>query len=239
MANPIVENDADLSLTLTRILDAPRDAVFRAWVDPAHIARWIGPRSIKAEVDKMDARPGGAYRIVMHGPTGEAYTVRGIYRELAPPERLVFSWGWEDETSRPRHETVVTISFRAVGDKTEMTLRHEWFESKEARNNHDHGWSGSFDKLAEVLAGAPGMSIRASADDRLGTVVRPPDRLPLAALGSKSEPGIKPAPAPLRVQGESRDRSDAPVTAAETPICRKTATAGVATVLQYSRARGR
>jgi uncharacterized protein YndB with AHSA1/START domain len=156
MANPIVENDADLSLTLTRILDAPRDAVFRAWVDPAHIARWIGPRSIKAEVDKMDARPGGAYRMVMHGPTGETYTVRGIYRELAPPERLVFSWAWEAETSRPRHETVVTINFRAVGDKTEMTLRHEWFESKEARDNHDHGWSGSFDKFAEVLAGAPG-----------------------------------------------------------------------------------
>ncbi len=72
---------------------------------------------IKVEGDKMDARPGGAYRIVMHGPTGVTYTVQGIYRELAPPERLVFSWAWEDEASRPRHETVVTIGFRAVGTR--------------------------------------------------------------------------------------------------------------------------
>jgi uncharacterized protein YndB with AHSA1/START domain len=156
MANPIVEDKAGLSLTLTRIFDAPREVVFRAWIDPAQIARWIGPRSIKAEIDKMEARPGGAYRIIMHGPTGETYTVQGIYRELVAPERLVFSWAWEDEAGRPRHETVVAITFRAVGDKTEMTLRHEWFESKEARDNHDHGWSGSFGKLAEVLAGAPG-----------------------------------------------------------------------------------
>jgi uncharacterized protein YndB with AHSA1/START domain len=156
MANPIVENDANLGLTLTRVLDAPREVVFLAWVDPVQIARWIGPRSIKAEIDKMEARPGGAYRIIMHGPTGETYTVTGTYRELVPPERLVFSWAWEDDAGRPRHETVVAITLRAVGDKTEMTLRHDWFESKEARDNHDHGWTGSFDKLAEALAGAPG-----------------------------------------------------------------------------------
>jgi len=117
-----------------------------------------------------------------------------------------------------------------------MTLQHEWFESKEARGNHDYGWSGSFDKLAEILAAAPGlgMSIRASAHDRLGTVVNPPDPLPLAAPGSKSDAGVKPAPAPSRVQGECRDRSDVPEAAAGTPICRKTATAMAATVLRCS-----
>jgi uncharacterized protein YndB with AHSA1/START domain len=156
MANPIIESDADPGLSLTRIFDAPREAVFRAWIDPAQIARWIGPRSIKAEVDKMDARPGGAYRIIMHGPTGETNTVQGAYRDLVPPERLVFSWAWEDQAGRPQHETTVAISFRAVGDKTEMTLRHDRFDSKEARDNHDHGWTGSFDKLSEVLAGGPG-----------------------------------------------------------------------------------
>ena len=156
MADPVAGIDADLSLHLTRIFAAPREALFRAWTDPAEIARWLGPRSIEAVVDKMEARPGGAYRIVMHLASGEIHTVQGVYREVVPPERLVFSWAWEDEAGRAGHGTVVAVTLRAVGDQTELTLRHQRFENREARDNHDHGWTGSFDKLGEVLAGAPG-----------------------------------------------------------------------------------
>lgn len=148
---------ADLTLVVTRTFDAPREAVFKAWTDPAQIARWIGPRSVKAEVKQMDARPGGAYRIAMHGQSGAINIVAGVYREVVPPERLVFTWAWEDDGAAHKkgHETVITITFKAVGRKTEMTLRHERFDNKASRDSHGQGWAGSFDKLADLLAGRP------------------------------------------------------------------------------------
>jgi uncharacterized protein YndB with AHSA1/START domain len=162
MAKPVklgvAEADAALALEITRTFDAPREEVFRSWVEPERIARWIGPRSIKAEVAKMEARPGGSYRILMHGESGEVYVVGGVYREVVAPERLVFTWAWEEDghAHKMGHETLVEIVFRAVGKKTEMTLRHGRFETTESRDSHDHGWNGSFDKLADVLAGKPG-----------------------------------------------------------------------------------
>lgn len=160
MANPARpaagKSKADTSLALTRSFDAAAGAVFQAWIDPAQVARWIGPRSVKATVEKMEARIGGAYRIVMHEASGATHTVEGIYREIAPAKRLVFTWAWLDEAGKRGHESLVTIELRSLGKKTEMTLRHERFDSKESRDRHDHGWSGSFDKLAEVLAGKPG-----------------------------------------------------------------------------------
>ncbi len=149
-------SDADRTLVLSRVFDAPREAVFRAWIDPAQIARWIGPRSVKAEIVAMDARAGGVYRIAMHHEKGGVSTVEGVYREVAVPERLVFTWGWQDDSGKPGHETVVAITFKAIGEKTEMTLRHERFENKTRRDSHKQGWTGSFDKLAEILAGKPG-----------------------------------------------------------------------------------
>jgi uncharacterized protein YndB with AHSA1/START domain len=149
-------SDAGRSLSMTRRFAAPREAVFAAWTDPAAIARWIGPRSIKAEVKSMVAKPGGTYRIAMHGSDGRIMNVGGVYREVVPPERLVFTWAWEDDAGKPGHETLVTLTFRANGGATEMTLLHERFDDKATRDHHGEGWKGSFDKLEEVLAGKPG-----------------------------------------------------------------------------------
>lgn len=146
--------DDALTLVLTRMLDAPREAVFKAWTDPAQVVRWKGPRGIQAEVQKMDARAGGSYRVAMHGTPNGVMVVRGVYREFVPPERLVFTWAWEEDatTHRAGHETLVTVTLRAVGNRTELTLRHENFDSAQSRDSHGHGWNGSFDKLAEFLA---------------------------------------------------------------------------------------
>jgi uncharacterized protein YndB with AHSA1/START domain len=149
-------SDAGRTLVMTRRFAAPREAVFAAWTDPTVIARWIGPRSIKAEVKSMTAKPGGAYRIAMHGTDGSIRNVGGVYREVAPPERLVFTWAWEDGAGKQGYETLVTLTFRASGAATEMTLLHERFEDKMTRDHHGVGWAGSFDKLEEVLAGKPG-----------------------------------------------------------------------------------
>ena len=154
MAEAAKAANADITLLITRVFDAPRENVFDAWLDPLQIAKWIGPRNIRAEVTELNAKTGGSYRIHMRGEDGNGPIVSGQYREIRRPERLVFTWSWE--TPHPHgvagHETMVTLTFRAVGQKTEMTLRHELFESQAARDSHNQGWNGSFDKLAELLA---------------------------------------------------------------------------------------
>ncbi len=130
-----IESDVDRTLVMTRRFAAPCDAVFRT------------------TVTKMDPVPGGAYRLVMHRPDGGTHIGQGVYREVMPPRRLAFTWAWQDATGKPGHETLVTIILRTVGEATEMTLCQEIFESKDACDRHEHGWTGSFEKLEEGLAG--------------------------------------------------------------------------------------
>ncbi len=79
------------TVTLTRLFDAPRELVWRAWTDPKHLAQWFGPRGFTSSVPELDVRVGGGLRIVMHGPDGNDYPMKGVFREAVPPERLVFS----------------------------------------------------------------------------------------------------------------------------------------------------
>jgi len=159
MAPPEIESGIDRALVMTRVLDAPREMVFDAWVDPAQLVRWFGPRNIAATVDRMEVRPGGGYRIALRATdTGETYALHGAYREVVPPERLVFTWVWEEDC--PTHvkdvETVVTVMFRAQGTKTEIVLHHATFDVPAMRASHTRGWTASFDKLAEMLAAGRG-----------------------------------------------------------------------------------
>jgi uncharacterized protein YndB with AHSA1/START domain len=153
LASPTADDGA-LTLELTRMLDAPREAVFKAWTDPTQLARWLGPSGIRPEIRHLDATPGGSYRIDMQGSSGSLGIVAGIYREIAPPERLVFTWIWEQDgpTHSSGHETVVTVILRAVGPRTELTLRHERFHNAQSRDSHGQGWTGSLDRLAAALS---------------------------------------------------------------------------------------
>ena len=148
MANPAADASVP-PLVMTRTFDAPPERVFDAWLSGADLGQWIGPRGVRAEAQTLEARVGGRYRIVMHTPDGVNPAVGGVYRELKRPSRMVFTWVWEHE----KHETLVTLTFKPVGKKTEMTLRHEGFAAVERRDSHNNGWTGSFDKLAEFLAG--------------------------------------------------------------------------------------
>ncbi len=143
----VVQN-SDLPLVLTRTFDAPPQRVFGAWLDPAQIEKWIGPRGVRGETQLLEPRVGGRYRIQMRTPDGSDPVVSGVYREIVPPSRLVFTWTWEHE----RHEMLISVTFRAAGRETEMTLRQENFASAERRDSHGHGWTGSFDKLAEMYS---------------------------------------------------------------------------------------
>jgi len=153
-ATNLVTEPADRVLTITRIFDAPRSLVFKAWTDSDHIARWWGPRGFKSDVIKNDLRPGGSYRIHMLGPDGDHWS-QGVYREVVPPERLVMVGSWADAQGNPtRPETTLTLLFEDVGGKTKLTLHNAIFESVTARDLHNGGWNSALDCLAEYLATA-------------------------------------------------------------------------------------
>ncbi len=98
---------------------------------------------------EVDLRVGGKYRIQMLSPKGNYHTALGIYREISPPERLVFSWSWLEY---PMHgETQVTIKFFDRGGDTEMVFTHERFPNKESRDDHNRGWTGAIGHLQEFL----------------------------------------------------------------------------------------
>ena len=98
------------SLTIKRRFNAPPAKVFAAWTDPEKVKRWMGPGEVKVLSAENDARTGGRYRWVMHAPDGEHHEVGGVYREVVPNERLVFSWAWH---STPERESQVTVTFKA------------------------------------------------------------------------------------------------------------------------------
>jgi len=138
-------------LVISRAFDAPRSLVFEAWTDPARLVRWFGPRGFKIPSCKMEAREGGAFRICMRSPEGTDHWVRGVFREVVKPERLAFTWAWEDEEGKPKHETVVRVDFTEQGGKTRLRMQQGIFESENARDQHESGWSSALDDLADYL----------------------------------------------------------------------------------------
>jgi uncharacterized protein YndB with AHSA1/START domain len=139
-------------LTITRLLDAPCALVFKAWTEPEHLARWWGARNFTLTSCKMDLRPGGAFRFSMRGPDGKAYPHQGVYRQIKAPERLVFTWAWEDEEGRPGHETLVTVTFTDEDGKTRLDFHQAVFATVSSRDGHEDGWMECFDRLAAYLA---------------------------------------------------------------------------------------
>jgi uncharacterized protein YndB with AHSA1/START domain len=143
---------AERKLVITRILDAPRELVWKAWTAREHVLKWLGPRQFTALDFELDPRPGGAWHSRMRGPDGAEYSNGGTVREAEEPKRLVFTFAWDEEDGTPGREMEITITFDERDGKTEMTFQQAEFESVEDRDGHRVGWSESFDKLAEYLA---------------------------------------------------------------------------------------
>ena len=138
------------SLSFTRRLKAPPAKVYAAWTDPQKIIRWFGrsdakPNSFHAEID---ARIGGRFR-VSFSTAEEYYEVDGVYREVVPNEKLVFSWAWH---STPERQSQVTVALKPDGDGTLLTLLHEQLFDQAARDGHERGWIDALDKLENYLA---------------------------------------------------------------------------------------
>ncbi len=138
-------------LVLTRIFDAPREIVFKAWTDPKHLAQWWGPRGFTNPVCEIDVRPGGAIRIDMRGPDGVVYPMSGAFHEIVPPERLVFT----SSAFNGQIEVHNTVTFAEVDGKTKLTLRAVVVKSTPevaaALAGMEEGWSQSLERLVELL----------------------------------------------------------------------------------------
>jgi len=142
---------AERVLVITRVFDAPRELVFKAWTDARLARNWWGPRDYPAVELEMDARPGGTWRGRLRSvETGQELPLGGVFREIVAPERIVFTFKWDEEGERGL-ETLVTVTFAEQGGKTLMTFRHEPFQSVEERDGHRGGWGSSFDRLADYV----------------------------------------------------------------------------------------
>ncbi|MHB8728701.1 MAG: SRPBCC family protein [Sulfuricaulis sp.] len=113
---------ADREIVLTRVFGAPRQKVWEAMVDPQHVAQWWGPRGFTTTIEKMDVRPGGAWKHVMHGPDGTDYPNRSVFKEVVKPERIVYAHGGGRQGGPGAHFTA-TWTFEALGAKTRVTIR--------------------------------------------------------------------------------------------------------------------
>ena len=136
---------------VSRTLRASRHRVYRAWTDPELLMRWfIGPTDGEMFVRELDLRPGGRY--ALEGHIGDKpWRVEGRYVEVVPPERLVYTWSWQNDKllGEPQGEdTLVTIEFRERGAETELVLTHERFATEQSRSEHNAGWLGCLDRFA-------------------------------------------------------------------------------------------
>ena len=138
------------SLTIKRRFKAAPEKVYAAWTRPEELARWMGPAGTTALEAEADVRVGGRYHIRMVVP-GDEHNVGGVYREVIPNEKLVFTWAWR---STPERESLVTVHLKADGGGTIMTFTHEQFFDEKARDDHEKGWTGTFTKLETYLDGS-------------------------------------------------------------------------------------
>jgi uncharacterized protein YndB with AHSA1/START domain len=138
------------SLALRRRLNAPPEKVYEAWTRPEKMIQWWGVTGHhRTPIAETDLRVGGRFRVQFWTPDDEHHSVSGVYREIVPPSRLVFSWAWQ---STPERESQVTVDLKPDSDGTILTLTHEQFFSEQARDDHRGGWQRGLDRLEAFFA---------------------------------------------------------------------------------------
>jgi uncharacterized protein YndB with AHSA1/START domain len=156
MATP--QQSPETRLQIRRTFAAPREKVFRAWTARQALEQWMcrdKPDHV-ARYLELDVRTGGRFVLEIKNGKGEVYLQQGTYREVKPPEKIVFTWSWKKTPATPGDltecpETLVTLEFFDRGAQTEIVLTHEGFTSATMRDAHTMGWTGCFDVLEKVL----------------------------------------------------------------------------------------
>ena len=160
VAKSNAETSSDLVILITRVFDAPRDLVWKAWTESDHMTRWYGPRGFNTRIEENDFRVGGHWRYVMIGPDGKEYPSVGVFKEIVPHERIVTTDEFGEDFENTRNlklpsGIVVTSTFEDLEGKTKVTIsiRHK---SVEDRRKHEEmgvvgGWNTMLDCLDEYL----------------------------------------------------------------------------------------
>ncbi|HWE47750.1 MAG TPA: SRPBCC domain-containing protein [Caulobacteraceae bacterium] len=136
------------SLTIVRRINAPPAKVWAAITQPELMMQWWGPDAGPTLSVVADVRPGGRFSVVFRLLNGDEHNPTGIYREVAPEKKLVFTW---DLSGAPEPESLVTFRLEPLDGGTELTLTHERLPDENARSSHEHGWNGLLDKLPVFL----------------------------------------------------------------------------------------
>jgi len=156
MVTSSTKPNEDHELGLTRLFDAPRELVFKVWTDPKHVARWWGPHRFTNPVCELDLRPGGAILIHMRSPDGIVYPMTGVFQEVVPPERLVFTSAALDSDGNPMFEVLTTVTFAEEGGKTKQILRARVIKKTAQAAPYlagmEQGWTQSLERLAAFVS---------------------------------------------------------------------------------------
>jgi uncharacterized protein YndB with AHSA1/START domain len=142
-------------IRIERAFNAPAGAVFEAWTSAEMLRRWYPPGTDwETPVAEVDLRVGGRLRIVMRGPDGEQASGGGVFREIHPPSRLVFTWTW-DRPDIAVGTQLVEVDFTEHKDgTTTVVMINRGLADEQTRESHREGWEGSFDNLDRILAGS-------------------------------------------------------------------------------------
>jgi uncharacterized protein YndB with AHSA1/START domain len=142
---------ADDELLIVRTFNAPPSLVFSLWSSAEHMKRWMGPKDFTCPEVAIDFRVGGSYRVMIRSAERGENWFGGVYREIVPDKRLVFTFSWDNEGPSAGVETLVTITFEERDGKTVQTFHQAPFRNVERRDSHVGGWSGAFDKAAVYI----------------------------------------------------------------------------------------
>jgi uncharacterized protein YndB with AHSA1/START domain len=147
------------TVDITRVFNAPRERVFAAWTKAEHLARWFGPKGFTVPSCEADPRPGGTFRLVMRSPDGKDYRVRGSYREVVAPERVVIECTADDDKGIARLEEVIDVTFTERAGKTTLTVHAAasgpTAEAAAMLKGMPKGWAQTVDRLDAHLALKP------------------------------------------------------------------------------------
>src|SRR5260370_34042770 len=156
MATGNIMANEEQVLVLTRVFDAPRELVFKAWTDPKRVAQWWGRAGFTHPVCELDVRPGGAILIHMRGPDGTVYPMTGVYQEVVEPERIVFTSAALDAAGNPMFELLTTVTFAEQGGKTKQILRARGIKRTAQATPYlagmEAGWTQRLERLAAYVA---------------------------------------------------------------------------------------
>ncbi len=143
--------ETDTTIRLTRIINASHSDVFRAWTEPSQMRKWAAPDGIEVQGTEVDLTVGGKYLISMRSPDGAEYNAYGVYREVSPPAKLVYTWRWKEE-AHDCGETLVTVEFNDMEGSTELVLTHDLFPALEAKTDHEQGWTSCLSRFTALFA---------------------------------------------------------------------------------------